>query len=579
MAPPSRPATAAPRDEFANALRECLPLFWTAALFAGGVNILFLASPIYLLQIYNRVVPSGSIPTLLALSVAALIAFITMVMLDAIRARVLIRAAARMDRLLSGRLFHAVVGVSRATGPTSRNAQPLRDFDTFRGAMAGPAAQLFFDAPWSPLFLLILYFLHPLLGAIGTLGALLLLGLAWLNDVLTREDSRTSGEAAQRSYVFAESVVRFADPAQAMGMTDALNRRWRVDRDDMMVKQGGGSDRVADFSALIRFCRLMLQATVMGAGAWLVIGGAILPASIFAAALLLGRALSPLEQAVVGWRSLAGAVTAGRNVQKALSAAPPPPPEHTRVPVRDGRVAVEKAVFTPKGAKRPALKGVSLEIASGEAVGVVGPSGAGKSSLARLLVAAAMPTSGRVTVGGLPTAQWTPDMLSQNVGYLPQSVGLFPGTVRQNIARFRDVADHSVLEAARRANVHDMILDFPEGYDTLIGEGGSGLSGGQRQRIALARALFGSPRLLVLDEPNAHLDSDGEEALAASIRTLKDHGSTILIVAHRLGALAEVDRVLMLRDGLLEMDGPREEIIDQVPVATIEQFAPELARA
>jgi len=569
---PPQPNTAAPRDEFANALRECLPLFWTAVLFAGGVNVLFLASPIYLLQIYNRVVPSGSVPTLIALSVAALIAFITMVILDAVRARVLIRAAARLDRLLSERLFNAVVELGRRTGPSVKNAQPLRDLDTFRQAMAGPAAHLFFDAPWSPLFLIVLYLLHPILGVIGTVGALILLALAWLNDAFTREDASQSGEAAQRSYAFAESVVRYADPVQAMGMTEALNRRWRVDRDDMIVKQSGGSDRAADFSAVIRFARLVLQSAVIGVGALLVIRGAMLPASIFAASLLLGRALSPLEQAVIGWRQMASAITAGRNVQKALSSAPPRDEPPTRVPIEDSSVSIENVGFLPRGARAPALRGVSLRIASGEAVGVVGASGAGKSCLARIIVGASLPSQGRVTVGGLPTTQWLPESLARHVGYLPQNVGLFPGTIRQNIARFRDVADHSVLEAARRANVHDMILDLPEGYDTRIGEGGSGLSGGQRQRVALARALFGRPRLLVLDEPNAHLDGAGEEALAEALRTLKASGTTVVIVAHRLNPLAEVDRVLMLKNGQLELDGPREEVIEQVPVTTVEQF-------
>ena len=570
--PATPSAQEAPKDEFANALRACLPLFWTAVAFAGGVNLLFLASPIFLLQIYNRVIPSGSIPTLIALSFALLIALVTMVVLDAIRARVLVRAAARLNRILAPRLFQAVVDSTLSKASTLRNAQPIRDLDTFRSAMAGPAAQLFFDAPWSPLFLLVLFLLDPLIGLIGLLGAALLLGLAFLNDALTREGASEASAAASRSYAFADSVVRFADPIHAMGMEDALRSRWQVDRDDMMVKQSGGSDRAADLSAFIRFCRLVLQGCVLAVGAWLVIRGAMLPASIFAASLLLGRALSPLEQAVIGWRQMALALAAGRNVQRVLSAAPPPG-RPMRVAPSDASVTLERVTFVPGAANRPALRDISLSIASGETVGVVGASGAGKSCLARLIVAASLPTRGKVAIGGVPTSRWTARALARQIGFLPQNVGLFPGTIRDNIGRFQECGDKAIIEAAQRANVHHMILDLPDGYDTVVGEGGAGLSGGQRQRVALARALFGSPRLLVLDEPNAHLDADGDEALEEALKALRRTGTTIVIVAHRLNPLAHVDRVLMLSKGELELDGPRRAVIEQVPTETVEHFA------
>jgi ATP-binding cassette, subfamily C, bacterial exporter for protease/lipase len=564
--------TQAPKDEFANALSACLPLFWTAVAFGGGVNLLFLASPLFLLQIYNRVIPSGSVPTLVALSFALVVALITMAFLDAIRSRVLIRAAARLDRILAPRVFQATADVSVRLGATPHSAQALRDLDTFRSAMAGPAAQLFFDAPWTPLFLILLFVLNPLLGLIGLIGAALLLGLAFLNDALTREDSKAAAQAAGRSYGFADSVARFSDPIHAMGMTEALQARWRIDRDNMMVKQSVGSDRGADMTAFIRFCRLLLQSAILGFGAWLVIGGHMLPASIFAASLLLGRALSPIEQAVIGWRQMAAAIAAGRNVQRVLNAAPPVT-TRVRIPAKAGGVTLDKVVFVPRGAQKPALGGVSLMIEAGETVGVVGASGAGKSCLAKLMVAAAMPTKGRVAIAGVPTNKWSAGALSRHVGFLPQNVGLFPGTIRDNISRFTEADDAAVLEAARRANVHELITDLPNGYETLIGEGGSGLSGGQRQRIALARALFGSPRLLVLDEPNAHLDAEGEEALTESLKALKQSGSTIVLVAHRLNPLAQVDRVLVLKDGQLQIDGPREDVIEQVPTETVEHFA------
>lgn len=564
--------TPAPKDEFANALSACLPLFWTAVAFGGGVNLLFLASPLFMLQIYNRVIPSGSLTTLIGLAFALLVALVTMACLDAVRSRVLIRAAARLDRLLAPRVFQAMTDLSVRTGANARNAQSLRDLDTFRSAMAGPAAQLFFDVPWSPLFILLLFFLHPVLGVIGLIGALLLLGLAFLNDALTREDAAGAAAAAGRSYAFADSIVRFSDPVHAMGMNAALQARWRVDRDSMMIAQSAGSDRSADMSAFIRFMRLVLQSTVLGVGAWLVVGGQMLPASIFASSLLLGRALSPLEQAVVGWRQMALAIAAGRNVQRVLNAAPPQP-ERLRVPPKAGGVTLERIVFCPLGAPKPALQGIDLVIEAGETVGVVGASGAGKSCLARLLVAASLPTKGKAAIAGISTNKWSAEALARHVGFLPQNVGLFPGTIRDNISRFIDADDRAIYEAARRARVHDMIMDLPDGYETAIGDGGAGLSGGQRQRIALARALFGSPRLLVLDEPNAHLDAEGEEALSESLKALKQGGSTIVIVAHRLNPLAQVDRVLFLKDGQLELDGPRKTVIDQVPTEVVEHFA------
>jgi ATP-binding cassette subfamily C exporter for protease/lipase len=362
---PTATPTSPPKDEFAGALRRCMPLFWAAAVFSGGVNLLFLASPLYLMQIYNRVIPSGSVATLLTLSAALMLALSTMVVLDAVRARLLIRAAARLDRLLSQRVFQTIIDLSMTFGAGARNAQPLRDLDQFRSAMAGPAAQLFFDAPWTPLFLIMLFVLHPLLGVIGVLGALLLLGLAALNDAVTRDSVSTSTDAATRSYAFTESVVRYADPVHAMGMMAELARRWRVDRESMMIRQIGGGDRNADFAAAIRFARMALQGAMLGVGAWLVIDGKILPASIFAASLLLGRALAPLEYAVTGWRQLSQALAAGRRVQKALNAAPPKLAAPTRLPPADGRVRVAKAGYVPPGAKAPALRNIKLEIAAG----------------------------------------------------------------------------------------------------------------------------------------------------------------------------------------------------------------------
>jgi ATP-binding cassette, subfamily C, bacterial exporter for protease/lipase len=563
-----------PHEELAAALRACKPLLWTAAAFSGAVNLLFLASPIYLIQIYNRVIPSGSIPTLIGLSVALLLALATMAVLDAARARILVRAAARIDRLLSGRVFQAVIDNATRNGGGAKNAQLLRDLDQFRSALAGQAAQFFFDVPFMPLFLIALFLIHPVLGLAGTLGAAMLIGLAFLNDRTTRTSAKASNDAAIRSYQFTDAIARHADPVHAMGMDGALLKRWRRDRDTMMERQASGSDRTADVTATIRFVRLTMQAAMLGLGAWLVIEGSILAASIFAANMMLGRALAPLEVAVGGWRQIEQGMASGKRVQLGLNSAPHRRPR-VEPPVTAASVVLQEVSFQFKGAKRPALRGIDLEIAAGEAVGVVGPSGAGKSCLARLLVGARLAEQGRVSVGGVDVRHWSRSMLARHIGYLPQTVGLFPGTLRDNIARFGDGSDAEVIAAARRANVHDMIMALPDAYETRVDEGGTGLSGGQRQRVGLARALYGEPKLLVLDEPNAHLDADGEEALARSLHTLKAAGCTVILIAHRLNPVAHVDRVIVLSDGQLQLDGPRARVFRKVRTELVESIARE----
>lgn len=561
-------------DEFASALRQCKRLIWTAAAFSGGVNLLFLASPIYLTEVYNRVIPSGSLGTLVSLTVGLTLALGLMAVFDTVRARILIRAAARLDRILAHRVFHAIIESAPRNGAVSRNAQMLRDLDQFRQVLAGAGAQFFFDVPWSPLFIIVLFLIQPMLGLVALGGAAVLLVLAVINNRTTRESSEVAAAAANRSYRFTDAVARYAGPVRAMGMEDALAVHWHVDRDTMMRRQAEGSDRQAASSAAFKFVRLLLQSLMIGIGALLVVDGKMLPASIFAANVLLGRSLAPLELAVTGWRAITQAVQAGRRVQRSLLQAPARP-TRTKLPTTDVGIRVENVTFVPPGGKRPALSKVSLRIEPGEAVGIVGPSGAGKSCLARLLVAVTAPTDGLVTIGGMEGKHWTPTDLSRSVGYLPQTVGLFPGTIRENIARFTKAPDAEVVQAAQRANVHDMILELPDGYETQVDEGGSALSGGQRQRIGLARAMFGSPRLLVLDEPNAHLDADGEEALAHALATLKAEGCTIVLIAHRLNPIAHVDRVIVLSHGELQLDGPRARVFRKVKTELVRSIARE----
>lgn len=561
-------------DEFASALRQCMPLIWAAGLFSGAVNLLFLAAPIYLIQVYSRVIPSGSVETLVSLSVALLLTLALMTVLDAVRGRILVRAAARLDRVLAHRVFTAIVDLAPQEGAVFRNAQALRDLDQFRGALVGPAARFFFDVPWMPLFLIALFLVHPWLGLVGLIGAAVLLCLGYWNDQSTRDSTKVAVDAANRGYSFTDAIARFAGPVRAMGMSDALALRWHVDRETMVRRQAEGSDRNATASALMRTLRLGLQCAMIGVGGWLAIHNQLLPASIFAASLLLGRGLAPMEVAVSGWRQISDAISAGRRVQRALILAPP---RATRVGLRDRDIEInaEGLSYTPPNAKKPALCEIDLAIAAGEVVGIVGPSGAGKSCLARLVTGIVAPTIGRLTVGGIEGRMWRDEDLARNVGYLPQTIGLFPGSIRENIARFTDADDSEVIKAACRANVHDMILELPEGYDTQVHEGGVALSGGQRQRIGLARAMFGSPRLIVLDEPNAHLDADGEEALKNALATLKREGSTIVLIAHRLDPIALVDRLILLCEGRLQLDGPRAQVFKQMKTEVVRSVARE----
>jgi PrtD family type I secretion system ABC transporter len=417
-----------------------------------------------------------------------------------------------------------------------------------------------FDAPWCPLFLIVLVLIDPLLGLVGSVGAVVLFGLAVLNDAVTRHGLSASTEAATQSYAFTESVVRYAEPVRAMGMLPQLGERWLKARRVMMTRQGAASDRNGDLGALIRFCRLLLQGLMLAVGAALAIRGAILPATIFAASVVMGRALAPVEQAVTAWRQIVSALEAARKVQAALHEAPPER-RRTRLPPADGGLRTEGLSYTPPGAAQPILEGVDLVVEPGDAVAILGTSGAGKSTLARLITGAVPPTAGSLHIGGVPADRWTRQALARHVGYLPQDVGLFPGTVRDNISRFQNARDREVVAAARRAGVHELILALAEGYETELGEAGAGLSGGQRQRIGLARAVFGPPRLLVLDEPNAHLDQAGEAALARALRELKSRGTTVVVITHRPAALELADRIVVLSSGRIAADGPRTEVL------------------
>jgi PrtD family type I secretion system ABC transporter len=551
-----RPATRAKADEVHEILSACRSYFVSALVFSLAINLLYLASPLYMLQVYDRVINSSSVVTLVMLTVALLIAFVALAGLDVVRAQVLTRASIKLDRLMAGRIVMAIIE-SSAGGARS---QLLRDFDTFRQFITGMGIHAIFDLPWAPIYLLVIFMLHPWLGAFSAASGLLLVLMALINERLVRPPINDSNEAANRNYSFTEMSLRNVEVVQAMGMAEGLIRRWGRDRVRMIARQVTASDRASFMSSMIRFLRLAMQSLILGLGAYLVIERSITVGAMFAASILLGRALQPVEQIVGSWRALVSARDAYRRVRELL-AANPLRANRLELPRPVGHVSIEGVTFVPPRSNKPILKGVSFRIEPGEVIGIIGPSGAGKSTLVRNIVSVLKPTAGAVRLDGADISTWPRAALGQYVGYLPQDVELFADSVAANISRFQQVRGDMVVKAAQMAGVHEMILRLSDGYETQVGEGGTTLSGGYRQRIGLARAVFGEPSIVVLDEPSSNLDAQGEAALAECILKLKKNKVTVIMVSHRPSTVAVVDKILLLIDGVVEAFGPRAEIL------------------
>ncbi|HVL36066.1 MAG TPA: type I secretion system permease/ATPase [Burkholderiales bacterium] len=535
-------------------LRPVLP---AAVLFSFAVNLLLLVPPLYLLQVFDRVLTGRSGETLVALTAAAALALVVMALLEAARSRLFALASAKLERTLGPRVLAALL----ERGGGARSAPGLRDVQCLRAFLAGPGAAALFDAPWLPLFLGLIFLFHPLLGAIALAGSIAMWLLAALNERLTRAPLERAQAEAQATARFIDAGLRNAPAAAALGMLPALARGWARRNDRALVEHLQVGALLARYAAWTKFARQAVQVAMLAAGAWLVVRQQVTPGVMIAATILLGRALAPVEALVAGWRALVEALAAARRLDALLGSEPAGDPG-VALPAPSGRLQAERVVYAPPGVARPVLRGVSFALAPGESLGVIGPSAGGKSTLARLLVGLARPVHGAVRLDAAEVAAWPRDALGRHLGYLPQEVELFEGTVAQNIARLGEVDADQVIKAAQAASVHELVLRLPQGYDTPAGDGS--LSAGQRQRIALARALYGDPRLVVLDEPNAYLDHDGDQALLHALRRLKEAGATVVIVAHRPSILAGVDKLLVLREGMVEAFGPREEIMPRV---------------
>ncbi|WP_375162669.1 MULTISPECIES: type I secretion system permease/ATPase [unclassified Bradyrhizobium] len=557
-------------DEFRQSLQACQSYFVTAAIFSLAINLLYLAGPLYMLQVYDRVISSASEITLLMLTLALLLAFMALAGLDAVRARVLTRTSIRLDRKIAPRVMTAIIDHSAKIG--GARSQLLRDFDTFRQFITGSGIHAIFDLPWSPIYIAVIFCLHPFLGEFALGSSIILVLMAFLNEWIVKPPLSESGEAANRNYGFTEMSLRNTEVVRAMGMTGGLLKRWSRDRDRMLERQVAASDRAATMQSMIRFLRLSMQSLILGLGAYLVIERMTTAGAMFAASILLGRALQPIEQIVGSWRSLVSARGAFLRVRELLAANPPRETGLT-LPRPEGRLSVEALSFAAPGTSKPILRGVTFQIEPGEVLGIIGPSGAGKSTLARHIVGVQAPSAGAVRLDGSDVSSWIRSSLGEHLGYLPQDIELFADTVAANICRFKDGDDKDIILAARMADVHEMILRLVDGYDTQVGEGGAILSGGYRQRIGLARAVYGNPSLVVLDEPSSNLDAEGDAALADCITQLKKRGTTVVIISHRPATIGVVDKILVLREGVAEMFGPRSEILARltrpVPVPAV----------
>ena len=551
-------------SEASAALRSCRGAFGGVALFSAVINILMLTGSIYMLQIYDRVLASRSLSTLVGISLIVLAAYLLQGALDALRSKMLARIGARFDELLSVRVFELVT-VLPLKGPRSMSGlQPVRDLDQIRGFLSGLGPTALFDMPFMPVFFAGCFLLHPWLGALAVAGGLVIMGFTLLTEARSRAPIKDMTQSANERHAVAELSRRNAEAVRALGMRHVLSDRYAQANERHVADGLRASDAAAGLGAAAKTFRMILQSAGLGLGAYLVIQGELTGGAMIATSILMSRALAPIEIAVANWKGFISARQSYVRLQQTLALAPRPP-ERIALPAPRSTVTVQDLVVAAPGSHQPIVLGASLQLKAGQALGLIGPSASGKSTMARALVGVWPSLRGEVRLDGATLDQWEPDDLGRHIGYLPQDVELFEGTVAENIARFRpDASAESVIAAARAAGAHDMILQLPNGYDTRIGESGAVLSGGQRQRVALARALFGDPFLVVLDEPNASLDGAGDDALNQAILGVRQRGGAVVIITHRPAALGNVDLVGIMEAVRIKTIGPRDEVLKTV---------------
>ncbi|KIT15435.1 type I secretion system permease/ATPase [Jannaschia aquimarina] len=550
--------------EIANLRRKSTNLLIAAAIFSVAVNLLMLTGPIYMLQVYDRVLGSRSEETLIALTVLITFLFLMMGILDHLRGRVMARFGARLQDGLDGRVFQAHLQHAARTpgGPGGRT--PLRDVEAMQRLLSSPVFLALFDVPFTPLFLTAIFIFHPYLGILALVGGLILISVAAFNQWTTQGPMAEANQANSRAEYTAQQLASDAELVQSLGMRGSAFTRWRKAREVSLAGTVALSDRSGFFTVTTKTLRLFLQSAMLGLGAWLVLQEQLTAGAMIAGSILMGRALAPIEMLIGQWQSVQAARRGRSAVIELLSETPPEAPR-LALPRPAARIVAETVTVIPPGASQASLRGVSFSINPGEAMGVIGPSGAGKTTLAKALTGVWVPAGGKIRLDTATLDQYDPDVLGALIGYLPQTVTLFDGTIAENIARLAPEPDpEEVVKAAKAAGAHEMITAQPKGYDTPVSAIGGRLSGGQIQRIGLARAMYGNPVLLVLDEPNSNLDNAGSQALNRAIRDHKERGGAVVIIAHRPAAIQECETLLMMENGMRTAFGPREDVLRRV---------------
>jgi ATP-binding cassette subfamily C exporter for protease/lipase len=553
------------KSELDEALWSMRRIFLLAGVFSFFINALMLVPSLYMMQVYDRVLNSRNEMTLLMISIITIGLYGLLGGLEWVRSQLLVRASLQLDEKLNHRVFNATFEAT-LRGSGGNPGQAINDLNNLRQFLTGNGLFAFFDAPWAPIFLIVITLLHPWLGLFSLVGGLVLLGLTWLTEKTTQKPLAEANLAAMQASNFAGNNLKNSEVIEAMGMLPAVRERWSVKHQASLAYQQMASNRAGAIGATTRFVRVTQQSLALGLGALLVIDGSLSPGGMIAASVLMGRLLAPIEQAIGSWKNFVAVRSAYERLQKLLLLIPAHEAQMS-LPRPKGVVKIEALTVTAPNSQTMILKGINASINAGEVVGVIGPSASGKSTLARLLVGVWPAASGKIRLDDADLFAWDKSEIGQYIGYLPQDVELFEGTVAENIARFSEIDADKVVRAAQRTGVHEMILRLPQGYETQIGLAGSFLSGGQRQRIALARAIYGDPVLVVLDEPNSNLDDVGEQALVRAVQELKSLGSTVIVITHRTNIVGVVDKLMVLRDGTLQLYGPRNDVLSALAKA------------
>lgn len=565
------------RNDLEKALKASKRGFYAAGFFSLFINLLMLTAPLYMLQVYDRVVTSRSLETLLFLTLIMLFMFGVMGTLEVVRSRILVRVSNQMDRYLSQRIYSAMFKLG-IKAPDQRSPQALSDFTTLRQFMTGNGLFAFFDAPWLPIYIALMFIFHPAFGWFTICAAIILFAVAIFNERLTKKAMEEANGENVKAQNLASSNIRNTEVLHALGMLPSIMSRWYQQHQSFLIKQTEASDVAGTFANISKILRMAFQSLILGLGAYYVVLNEMTPGMMIAGSILIGRALAPLDLLIGSWAGFNNARASYARLNKLLTIIPVDE-RNMSLPTPQGQVTVENLYVTPPGSKSPALKGINIAVAPGDQVGIVGPSAAGKSTLARAILGVWPAGNGHVRIDGGDVQHYNADELGPYIGYLPQDIELFNGTVGENIARFGEVNPELVVNAAKKAGVHELILRLPEAYDTPIGAETGALSGGQRQRIGLARALYNSPRIIVLDEPNSNLDEQGEHALAQTMEILKKEGATVFVISHRTSILRHIDKLLVMNDGQVQLFGPRDDVMKKLAAQKAEQAQLEQAPA